>query len=151
MTTYTITRSGNEYRTKKDDPNPKVPQVQVPDEAIPTHEQCEAAWNDWSSNRFLNSNPDMALAAAERYGLLVPAFGIKLLCGKEDRAKFSQLLVMLREAEELLPADQRDAFKSSDITFSDANGSSCTRSVTAFRQLMVEYGQAYNALWARTL
>ena len=75
--------------------------------------------------------------------------GITLAAQKDDRDKFTQLIALLREAEELLPDDAaKAAFRETIVAISDINNTVHEISVMQARQLIVQYGQAVNALWA---
>lgn len=74
--------------------------------------------------------------------------GIRLAAKEKDRSLFSQGLILLREAEDMLPDDvAKAAFRASMQTIVDANGNTHTMSVTDLRSLMVAYGSTYQALW----
>jgi hypothetical protein len=74
--------------------------------------------------------------------------GIRLAASEKDRSLFSQGLVLLREAEDLLPDEPtKAAFRASPQTIADAQGNTHTMSVTDLRALLVAYGAAYQALW----
>lgn len=74
----------------------------------------------------------MALLAADRNGITVPhgESTITLHCTAEARAKFSQMLVLLREAEDLQPDETaKTAFRASMQTIADKDGNTHTLSV----------------------
>lgn len=86
------------------------------------------------------------LASAERNGITIS--GIRLAAADRDRSMFAQMLVMLREAEDLLPDESaKTAFRASQQTIADAQGGTHTMTVTEVRALLVAYGAAYQALW----
>jgi len=74
--------------------------------------------------------------------------GITLAAQKDDMDKFTQLISLLREAEELQPDDAaKAAFRSSPTTIADIHDVIHLMTVTEARQLIVQYGQAANTLW----
>ena len=83
---------------------------------------------------------------AQQEGITIQ--GITLAAGDKDRSLFSQMLVLLREAEDLLSDESaRIAFRASPQTIADAQGGTHTMTVTELRGLLVAYGAAYQALW----
>ncbi len=93
------------------------------------------------------SHPRTLLRLAEtETGITVG--GIRLAASEKDRSLFAQGLILLREAEDMLPDDgARAAFRASTQTLADAEGTTHTMSVTDLRALLVAYGSAYQALW----
>ena len=74
--------------------------------------------------------------------------GIRLASAGKDRSIFSQMLVLLREAEDMQPDEaSKTAFRQSPQTIVDADGQSHTMTVTDVRALLVLYGSAYRDLW----
>lgn len=91
-------------------------------------------------------NKGNALHKALVGGLTVGA--LTLACKDKDRAMFAQMLVLLREAEDLQPDEEaKSAFRASMQTITDAAGNTHTISVTDLRAMLVSYGAAYQALW----
>ena len=75
--------------------------------------------------------------------------GITFAAQDSDMAKLSQLVTLLREAEELQPDDAaKEAFRASQTTLVDINNVVHSVTVTEARQLIVQYGQAIQAMWA---
>jgi hypothetical protein len=68
--------------------------------------------------------------------------GLTLRCGESDRSAFSQLLVMLAEAERLGPLP-------ATVPVTDRTGQIHDFSVPDLRALLVTYGSAYQSLWIR--
>jgi len=65
-----------------------------------------------------------------------------------DKAAFTQLITLLREAEELQPSDEaREAFRASPVTIADRAGNPHSMSVQEVRGLIVQYGLQLNELW----
>jgi len=74
--------------------------------------------------------------------------GITLAAQKDDRDKFTQLIALLREAEELQPDETaKAAFRNSTTKIADIHNTVREITITEARQLIVQYGQAVNALW----
>lgn len=74
--------------------------------------------------------------------------GIKLAASAADRSLFAQALVLLREAESLIPDEAgRELFRESQQSIADMDGKLHTMSVTELRALLVSFGSAYQALW----
>jgi len=87
-----------------------------------------------------------ALRLAEREGIVIE--GIRLAASEQDRSLFAQGLVLLREAEDMLPNEAaKTAFRQSPQTVADATGKLHTLSVTNLRSMLIAYGQAYQAMW----
>jgi len=73
---------------------------------------------------------------------------IRLAAGDRDRAMFANMLVLLREAEGLLQNEEdREEFRASIKTITDNKGTPRSMSVTALRELLVQYGLKYNDIW----
>jgi hypothetical protein len=68
--------------------------------------------------------------------------GMTLRCQETDRNAFSQLLVMLAEAERL---DQLPE----SISVTDRSGQIHMKTVEELRGLLLAYGSAYQALWVQ--
>jgi hypothetical protein len=71
---------------------------------------------------------------------------ITLGASDSDRAAFSQLLVLLREAQEL--SADKEAFVNSYYPITDANGVAHIVTVTELRNILVTYGMMYQSIWA---
>ena len=106
------------------------------------------AWRerDWSI-------PQMFEALEADYSSVISkgiAIGdITLAAQEDDRSKFTQLISLLREAEELQPGDdEKAAFRSSPVTIADIHGQPHSMSVQEARGLIVQYGMQLNSLWA---
>jgi hypothetical protein len=91
------------------------------------------------------SDAKWALHVAKKQGIKVTE-DITLGAYDVDRAAFSQLLVLLREAQEL-SADQT-AFANSSYPITDINGVSHIMSVNELRNILVTYGMMYQSIWA---
>ena len=78
----------------------------------------------------------------------VAAGGITLDASEKAQTDFNHLITLLREVEELLPQDAREAFRASEQTVTDAAGALHQLSVSALRALIVGYGQSIYALRA---
>lgn len=75
--------------------------------------------------------------------------GIRLAASPADRSQFAQMLVLLREAEDLLPDEPtKQAFRQAPQTITDAHGNPHTMTIASLRALLVAYGQAYQTLWS---
>ena len=72
----------------------------------------------------------------------ITASGLTLRCDETDRNAFSQLLVMLAEAERL---DQLPA----SVPVTDRSGQIHMKSVAELRGLLLAYGNAYQSLWVQ--
>jgi len=74
--------------------------------------------------------------------------GIALAAEANDQAKFSQLVTLLREAEEQCPDDAaKAAFRASTTKIADIHNTLHELTITEARALIVQYGTAVNALW----
>jgi len=74
--------------------------------------------------------------------------GITLAAEANDQAKFSQLMTLLREAEEQCPDDgAKAAFRESATTIVDIRDAVHSMSVAGARALIVQYGTALNVMW----
>jgi len=74
--------------------------------------------------------------------------GITLAAQKDDCDKFTQLIALLREAEELQPDDAaKMEFRASTVSIADIHNTVHQLTVTQARQFIVQYGHARNALW----
>jgi len=83
----------------------------------------------------------------ERVGGIVVG-DIRLAASDRDRSMFANILVLLREAEDLLNTEEEKiAFRDSPQTIIDCKGQRHTMSVTELRALLVQYGINYQALW----
>lgn len=110
-----------------------------------------------SSTVYLKSTVDakileltLAHQTALRQGILVG--GITLGAEDTDRSVFNQLMVLLREAEELQPnEDTKAAFRAADQTITDLDGTPHVMAITALRQLIVGYGLGISELWIKLL
>ena len=79
----------------------------------------------------------------------IEAGGVTLAATEADRAKFSQLMTLLREAEELRATeDQKTEFLDSTVTIADIHGTVHNVSVRQARSIVVDYGMQVNAIWA---
>jgi hypothetical protein len=66
-----------------------------------------------------------------------------------DRAAFTQLMTLLREAEEAQPDDAAKAtFRASQYTVTDIDGAPHSLAVDQIRAAIIQYGNAINGLWA---
>ncbi len=100
----------------------------------------------WSGGQLV-SHPRTLLRLAETANGITVG-GIRLAASERDRSLFAQGLVLLREAEDMLPDEEaKAAFRASHQTIADADGVTHTMSVTDLRSLLVAYGSAYQALW----
>ena len=87
------------------------------------------------------------LAWTERMGG-VKVGDVRLAASDRDRSMFANILVLLREAEDLLTTEEEKiAFRDSPQTIIDCKGERHTMSVTELRALLVQYGINYQALW----
>ena len=68
--------------------------------------------------------------------------GLTLRCQDADRSAFSQLLVMLAEAERLEQLPE-------SIPVSDRSGQIHMKTVAELRGLLLAYGSAYQSLWVQ--
>ncbi len=68
--------------------------------------------------------------------------GLTLRCDETDRNAFSQLLVMLAEAERLEQLPQT-------VPITDRGGNIHMKSVEDLRILLLAYGSAYQSLWVQ--
>jgi hypothetical protein len=67
----------------------------------------------------------------------------------DDVEKFTQLITLLREVESLQPTDEaKAAFRDSLQTVADINGTPHQLTVSALREMIVDYGIQVNTLWA---
>ena len=74
--------------------------------------------------------------------------GITLAAQKDDLDKFTQLIALLREAEELQPDEAaKAAFRASNTNITDIQNAVHEVTVTEARQLIVQYGQMVAVLW----
>jgi hypothetical protein len=74
--------------------------------------------------------------------------GVRLPALPSDRAAFSELLLLLREAHDLQPdAEAKAAFRALRHKIIDATGTARDLDLLEIRQLLVQYGLAYKALW----
>ena len=99
------------------------PDLQLRTARIARRRQLEAAWQHRLS-------AGIALGA------------VTLRCGESDRNAFSQLLVMLAEAERLGPLP-------AGVPVTDRAGQLHTFAVPDLRALLLAYGAAYQSLWIR--
>jgi hypothetical protein len=99
------------------------PDLRLRPARIARRRQLEAAWQ-------------------QRLAAGLSAGGLTLRCGESDRSAFSQLLVMLAEAERLGPLPAA-------VPVTDRAGQIHDFSVPDLRALLVAYGAAYQALWIR--
>ena len=83
-------------------------------------------------------------------GITVASEGVNFVlpAQESDQTKFAQLVVLFREAENLLPESEQAAFEAGNVSISDITGAVRTLTVTQMRQVMVAYGQQINTLWA---
>lgn len=91
------------------------------------------------------SDAKWALYVAKKQGIKVTE-DITLGASDIDRAAFSQLLILLREAQEL-SADQT-AFANSSYPITDINGAAHVVTVNELRNILVTYGMMYQSIWA---
>ncbi len=88
----------------------------------------EIRWNEYSQ--------------AIEQGFLVQPENFKLKLGEEDRAAFSQMLSLVKEASDLGIIDN-----SAPQKIKDFNNQLVTVSTLRFREIMVAYGFYYKTLW----
>jgi|694.fasta_scaffold00486_9 hypothetical protein len=91
------------------------------------------------------SDAKWALYVAKKQGIKVTE-DITLGVTDSDRAAFSQLLVLLREAQEL--STDKEAFANSVYPITDVKGASHIVTVTELRNILVTYGMMYQSIWA---
>lgn len=101
--------------------------------------------HDWD-RKAINDALEADYNAKAAMGITVN--GVTLAAAESDRAKFTQLIALLREAEELQSDDaSKTAFRASTTKIADIHDAVHEVAVTEARQLIVQYGQTLNALW----
>ena len=102
----------------------------------------ERDWDHQAIQNTLEADYNMHVAKG------ITVNGITLAAHKDDLDKFTQLIALLREAEELQPDEAaKVAFRASSTKIADVHNTVHEFTVTEARQLIVQYGQAVNALW----
>jgi hypothetical protein len=91
------------------------------------------------------SDAKWALYVAKKRGIKVTE-DITLGATDSDRAAFSQLLVLLREAQQL--STDQTAFANSSYPITDINGVPHIVTVNELRNILVTYGMMYQSIWA---
>jgi len=90
----------------------------------------------------IDADYQAALAAGITVG------SITLAAEESDQNIFSRLITMLATAEGLQPDDAfKAAFRASSQTIADHSGVAHLMTVTDLRELIVQYGQAVQAVW----
>lgn len=108
-------------------------------EATADHQQQAAeivAGRDW------NANPRAGYDAAVAAGYPVQPEGFTLRLGDQDRLLFSQLSSWMREALEVGAITE-----TTEMPIADDTGTLRSVPVARLRQILVEYGAYYMALW----
>jgi hypothetical protein len=100
--------------------------------------------------QIINKNKANSDAAWEMY--LAKTRGIKVTeditlgATDSDRSAFSQLLILLREAQEL--STNKEAFVNSSYSITDINGNPHILTINELRNILVTYGMMYQSIWA---
>jgi hypothetical protein len=90
------------------------------------------------------------LAEAERTGIDVTLGSVtyRLKCAESDRGAFAQRAALLLTHQEFMTGAQKTAHRATQTVIVDAAGTSHVITVLQYQQLVLAYGEAYEALWA---